>query len=133
VRGWTLFALVATSGWASGQDPFPARTGPNLPTPAHTHERAGTATPARYAAPSIQKHDGFGLVNGMTFGSDFLGFGRRPGRIFPGLWPSKSAPVADRYRSDGPISVPDPVGSKPLRKAVAEAKHDRPTAPEGHR
>jgi hypothetical protein len=109
-------------------EPISSRTGSKLPLAVHSHERAGTATVARFAAPSIQKHDGFGLVNGTTFGSDYFGLGRRPGRIFPGLWPSRSQPVADRYRAEPKFAIPDPVGSKPFRKAVAEA-----AAPEGHR
>jgi hypothetical protein len=106
------------------------------PPSQQTHDRAGTATPAKLKAPGIQSRDGFGVVNGMTFGSDDLGSGRRTGRIFPGLFFNRDTqPVRLRYQSDGPIHVPDPIAAKPFRKAVLEAnqsRHDQSSA-EGHR
>jgi hypothetical protein len=64
------------------------------------------------------------MVNGATFGTDFVGFGRRPGRLFPGLWPESrgGSSFTNKYATDGPIHVPDPIATKPFRKAVIEAK-----------
>lgn len=115
--------LVAIPAFAA--DPYPARTGPDLIPRAHTHERAGTAAaPARSAQPGLGRFDGLGMVNGATFGTDFVGLGRRPGRLFPGLWaegrPGNS--FSHKYATDGPIHVPDPIATKPFRKAVIGAK-----------
>jgi hypothetical protein len=118
-----IACLVAVPALAA--DPYPARTGPDLIPRQHTHERAGTAgAPAKYAQPGLGRFDGMGMVNGATFGTDFVGLGRRPGRLFPGLWSESRAgsSFSHKYATDGPIHVPDPIATKPFRKAVIEAK-----------
>ena len=127
MRGWTLFALAYTAGTLAAADPFPARTPPDLIPRDHTHERAGTAGTAKYAQSGMSRFDGLGYVNGATFGSDFVGFGRRPGRLFPGLWPDGRTvkSYSKNYAADGPIHVPDPIGTKPIRKAVIEAREEK--------
>lgn len=119
----SIVLLAAVPVYAA--DPFPARTGPDLIPREHTHERAGTSgSPAKYAQPGVGRFDGFGIVNNATFGSDFVGLGRRPGRLFPGLWPDGRKPksFSKNYATDGPIHVPDPIATKPVRKAVIESK-----------
>ena len=126
MRGWTVLFIALTAIPAKAEDPFPARTGPDLIPREHTHERAGTAGVAKFTQPSIGRFDSFGMVNGATFGSDFVGFGWRPGRLFPGLWPEgrKSKSYSDKYATDGKIHLPDPIAAKPVRKAVIEAKSE---------
>lgn len=124
MRLGSLLILTFACGVSAASDPFPARTPPDLIPREHTHERAGTVGTVKYSQPGIGRFDGFGYVNGATFGSDFMGFGRRPGRLFPGLWPDgrTTKSFAKNYATDGPIHVPDPIGTKPVRKAVIEAK-----------
>jgi hypothetical protein len=124
VRIWSIMMFVLTTGVAVAADPIPARTPADLIPRSHTHERAGTTGTAQYLQTGIGRFDGFGYVNGSTFGSDFVGFGRRPGRLFPGLWPNGrfGKSFSDKYATDGPIHVPDPIAAKPFRKAVIEAR-----------
>ena len=100
------------------------RTPADLIPRTHTHERAGTTGSAQYTQTGIGRFDGFGYVNGSTFGSDFVGFGRRPGRLFPGLWSNgrTAKSFSDKYATDGPIHVPDPIAAKPVRNAVIDAR-----------
>lgn len=116
--------LLGTAAMASASDPFPQRTPADRIPREHTHERAGTIGSATYLQTGIGRFDGFGMVNGNTFGSDFVGFGRRPGRLFPGLWPNgrTTKSFSNKYATDGPIHVPDPIAAKPVRKAVIEAR-----------
>ena len=127
MRGWTILIVALSAIPATAEEPFPARTPPDRIPREHTHERAGTVGTTKYAQPSIGRFDGFGYVNGATFGSDFVGFGWRPGRLFPGLWPDgrKQKSYSDHYATDGKIHVPDPIATKPVRKAVIEAKSEK--------
>ena len=124
MRGWSFITCLLTTGTAVASDPIPARTPADVIPRTHTHERAGTTGQAKYTQTGIGRFDGFGYVNGSTFGSDFIGFGRRPGRLFPGLWPNgrTAKSFSDKYATDGPIHVPDPIAAKPIRKAVIEAR-----------
>ena len=124
MREWSIVIIVFTAGSAPATDPFPARTPADRIPREHTHERAGTTGTAQYLQTGIGRFDGFGMVNGTTFGSDFVSFGRRPGRLFPGLWPNgrTAKSFSNKYATDGPIHVPDPIAAKPVRKAVIEAR-----------
>lgn len=124
MREWSIVIIVLTAGSALATDPFPARTPADRIPREHTHDRAGTTGTAKYLQTGIGRFDGFGMVNGTTFGSDFVGFGRRPGRLFPGLWPNgrTAKSFSNKYATDGPIHVPDPIAAKPVRKAVMEAR-----------
>jgi hypothetical protein len=92
----------------------------------HTAARAGIDQPAAHGTTSVTPRNVLGSVNGTTFGMDNSLFGRRPGRLFPGLWPQGHAPTShsQRYATDGPIHVPDILALKPFRRAVAGAKAD---------
>jgi hypothetical protein len=124
VRGWIVIVVLVSAATAVASDPFPQRTPADRIPRAHTHERAGTVGTAAYTQTGIGRFDGYGYVNGNTFGTDFVGFGRRPGRLFPGLWPNGrfGKSFSDKYATDGPIHVPDPIAAKPVRKAVIEAR-----------
>ncbi|MFO0935034.1 MAG: hypothetical protein U0798_00780 [Gemmataceae bacterium] len=117
--------FATAPAWAA-DEPYSARTPPDKIPREHTHDRAGTSGVARFSQSSIAPRDGFGYVNGATFGSDYLGMGWRPGRFFPGLLPDGLRPksFSNKYATDGKIHVPDPIGAKPFRKAVIEARSD---------
>src|SRR4051794_33343753 len=117
MRLLTLVAVASLAPVASAQERFVERTpAQTLPQP-HTMSRAGnSASVAWWAAPSVGRHDRGGNVFG-TFGLDFAG--KFPGRVFrpESADPSRGAPIANGYRTDGP-HVPDIFAARPLRKAI---------------
>ncbi|QEL16955.1 hypothetical protein [Limnoglobus roseus] len=134
--------LVALGGsaFAEEKEPFPARTTPFLIPAVHTHEALGTAKPlGRFATAGIERNESGGYIGGSklvrgegrgvqdgTFGWDYTGFGRRPGRFFLGWYndsPKQSA-FLPKYNSEGP-RVTDVVALQPYKKAVREAKAEK--------
>ena len=132
---------------AEDPEPFPARAAvPKHPIP-HTEQRAGTdGGPSKRATLSVEPHEAGGWVGGGrnvlrlfgtpaeatrksgdgTFGWDYVGLGRRPGRIFMG-WYNDSphqTPFLPRYASDGP-RIKDPVAAMPIKRAIKEAKEEK--------
>jgi hypothetical protein len=95
----------------------------------HTRERSGIDNCIKRAEPSVTHRNLLGYVNCATFGMDNSLFGRRPGRVFPGLWPEGRTPTSfsARYATEGTVKVPDVVAAQPVRKAIIESR--RP--PEG--
>lgn len=133
VRGSTVFiAAIATlsASVAQAADPIPSRLGTNKVPYLHTHERAGTASSARVTIPGMTRYDGLGYVNGATFGTDFTGFGWRPGRVFPGLWSDRTKSFSNKYATDNHVHVPDVVALQPFRKAVRETRAEKAHGPE---
>jgi hypothetical protein len=134
-------ALLAC-GPAAADEPkrFVERTPyPRIPD-AHTHANAGTDCGLRkHARPGIEKHEmggyvgGSGLVRGEgrgpcegTFGWDYVGFGRRPGRIFLGFLYDQPRQTLfyPKYNADKP-KVKDVVAAAPIKRAVKEAKLEK--------
>ena len=140
-----LFAVGLSSAVAQEPQRFVERTPPPTFPPQHTPERAGNPTAvSRFAVPSPgrftgvgyvgggQLHGnhpldrGYGVVSGATtagvFGSDFIGFRLRPGRVFLGesADPSRGPALARGYRTDA-TRVPDVIAPRPIRNAVIEA------------
>lgn len=125
-----------------GKEPLASRTTPPIITPVHSMARAGNPQHvAKWAIPGVTPHECGGYVGGGsllkgrapyapgpidgTFGWDYVGFGRRPGRIFLGFFgPNKYAdPFYPKYEANGP-RLPDPIADAPFRKAVIEAKDE---------
>src|SRR5947208_6565642 len=100
--------LVVGSVAADDAPRFAERTPlPRYPA-AHTQERAGNPqTVAPWAVPGVSKSETGGSVGG-TFGWDFIGFRRRPGRVFLAALaaPARKPEHAAGYRTEGP-HVPD--------------------------
>jgi hypothetical protein len=140
----------AAAAWAEEPKPKLQRIvefAPNKLYPGyHDCERAGTCSGmAKHAQPSITKHYGLGYVGGSsllrggprstydtlnvagtagsygTFGTDYVLFGKRPGRIFLGFFDKPHAkPLTDRYLTDKK-ELPDPFVAPPFKTAVKEA------------
>jgi hypothetical protein len=118
--------LCSTSARAVEPFKFPPT---NLP---HTHERAGYPLElSPLAKPGITPNYGVGTVGGSKlfkgtgptkdegiFGWDYVGFGRRPGRLFLN-WArgSKVYPAHNGYKTDGP-HVPDVIAIHPIQRAI---------------
>ncbi|MGL4421065.1 MAG: hypothetical protein ACRCZF_10405 [Gemmataceae bacterium] len=125
----------------------PKRYAERTPTvkhpPAHTAERAGTVLPFHaHATPTLTSAYSTGYVGGGklihgspratapvadgTFGWDYTGFGRRPGRIFLGFGGDRprSSDFQKKYTTDT-FKLPDPVAAQPFKKAVKEAREER--------
>jgi hypothetical protein len=111
--------LLATGSASAGDEPFAARTFGHFFVREHTHERAGTAGSTRYAAPSVSVNETGGYIGGNrlratpgtaivpnpgTFGWDYVGFGKYPGRIFLGFGPDRAhqRPFQTKYHTDPP-------------------------------
>lgn len=124
MRGLVILLLVTPPALADDERFVERAKLPHI-TKEHTAERAGTDAAARRVQPSVPKHTVLGYVNGTTFGSDYVGLWKKPGRVFPGFWPSRAKSFSDKYATDGPIHVPDPIAAQPWRKAVKEAKEER--------
>jgi hypothetical protein len=122
-----------------------------FPSPAvHTHERAGyprqvskRAKPGRthaytggYVGGGMlaifpRKPDGREVRYDGTWGWDYVGFGRRPGRVFLDWWHDRpKQPQPGPYKTDGP-HVPDVIALHPIQRLV-EGKHGE-HKPAGHR
>jgi hypothetical protein len=112
------------------------------PSPAvHTHERAGYPLEvSRLAAPGRthaytggyvgggrlavfpRKPDGRDIHQDGTWGWDYVGPGRRPGRVFLDWWhdrPKQPAPAP--YTTDGP-HIPDVFTLRPLQRLIQSNK-----------
>jgi hypothetical protein len=122
----TIVILAIAAVNVRGDDEFAQRASPDHVPRQHTAERAGIIPPASHAASSVTPRNIVGYVNGTTFGMDNSLLGRRPGRLFDGLWPQGRKPTSwtSRYRSEGDIHVTDILALKPFRKAVIEAKDE---------
>lgn len=129
--GLATFALVLLVGAARGDDDpthrFPSRA-------VHTQDRAGYANEvSKLAAPAgrfeavgwigggrlalFHRPDGKAATDG-TWGSDFAGFGRRPGRVFLDWRHDRPRqPAPGPYATDGP-HVPDVIGAHPVQRLL---------------
>jgi hypothetical protein len=125
-----VLSLLFCQG-ALGRDPD--KHGPMTTCPEdHNFDRAGQPQLiSHFAIPSIQKHEGPGYIGGGklvhgdargpadgTFGFDYQGFGRRPGRVFLGWAHDRPhQPQLGPYRTDT-HEVPDPfhIFKAPLRE-----------------
>lgn len=145
MRTLALVALLSAVGGtcsAEEKEPFPARTTAWLIPAQHNHERTHTVNPVgNHAVPSKSQYESGGYIGGGklvhgegrgvtdgTFGWDYTGFGRRPGRIFLGWFndgPTKhQGTFLPKYNSDGP-RVTDVVALQPWKKAIREAKAEK--------
>lgn len=130
-------AMLAVGAARADDDPthrFPS-------TAAHTAERAGNPQAvAWWAVPSrspyhaggyvgggrllvpSRKPDGRELTTDGTWGWDYVGFGRRPGRVFLDWWHDRpKQPQPGPYATDG-RHPPDVVALHPIKKAVEAVK-----------
>lgn len=149
---WTLAAacLLSVGCKADKDGPRFVERAP-LPrvAPPNTLARAGNPnTLLPWAIPTDAGHVGGGYVGGGrlfhgnrplargeysapgaagvgTYGTDYIGMGDRPGRVF--LAPSPDArasrPIADNYEANGP-QLMDVFNIRPVRKAVLEKRED---------
>ena len=143
---------IAAPVWGQDGQRYAERTPlPHRPVP-HTLARAGNPdTVARWAIPSVRSKEAGGYVGGAslwgnrlfsrgltanagamgygTYGTDYVGIRIRPGRIFLGASANPAAqPIAQRYRSQAWVQIPDVVNVRPVRKAILalqEAKEER--------
>jgi hypothetical protein len=136
---------------AAGEHPRLERFVQRTPMPARPVEQtmATAGYPqqvSKHAIPSITRFDGPGYIGGSelchpfargegaatgptqtgTYGTDFIGFRQRPGRVFLAGAddPTLGYPFARKYRTDGP-RITDVFALRPVRKAVLEAKEDK--------
>jgi hypothetical protein len=132
-----VVSLVVAPAWAEEKEPFPARTTQMTHNMQHTHERAGTVKQfSKFAIGGIGSHEAGGYIGGGklvhgegkgpldgTFGWDYVGLGRRPGRIFLGWFHDspKQGEFLPRYNTEGP-RVKDFVAAQPYKKAIREAR-----------
>lgn len=146
MRTLAAFALVTAacgSSVAEEKEPFAARTTMFHIPARHTPEGTGTVKPySRLATAGVTRFETGGYVGGGklvrgdgpgvqdgTYGWDYVGFGRRPGRIFLGYFhdaPSHQMPFLPKYNAEG-RRVTDVVALMPVKKAVREAKHEKKT------
>ena len=120
------------TGAARGDDDsthrFPSRA-------VHMHERAGYPQEvSKFAAPAPGRFEAGGWVGGGrlalfhrpdgkaategTWGTDYVGLGRRPGRVFLDWWHDRpKQPMPGPYSADGP-HVPDPIGAHPVQRLI---------------
>lgn len=145
MRTLALVAVLSAVGGvcsAEEREPFPARTTAFLIPAQHTHEATRTVNPVgKHAVPGIERHETGGYVGGGklvhgegrgptdgTFGWDYVGLGRRPGRVFLGWFNNDSTKrqgtFLPKYNSDGP-RVTDVVALQPWKKAIREAKAEK--------
>jgi hypothetical protein len=137
IRG-VACGLVAAGGGLATADDYTDRTQTFAPSTAvHTHERAGTACPvARWAVPAKGPQYALGVVGGGrlalpprkpdgyipatdgTWGTDYVLFGRRPGRVFLDWWHDRPRqPQPGPYATDG-LHPPDVVARRPVLSAL---------------
>jgi len=149
---WTVpFVCVSVISPAWGQDGQHLAEHAPLPLipPQHTLERAGHPdTVGRWAIPALTSHETGGYVGGGslrgnnffgrglgattgapnvgTFGTDFVGFRFRPGRVFlaPSVDTYARGAQAQNYRSESNYPLPDVVHFRPLRKAILARNED---------
>ncbi len=135
-------------GTATAEEPDTDRTHRFPSTAVHTHERAGNPQAvSRWAVASRSSNHAGGAVGGGkpswfasrrdgdiaptegTWGWDFVGLGRRPGRVFLGWWQGRPhEPAAAPYRTDAAHYF-DPLTVRPLKKLAEVGK---PAEGEGH-
>ncbi len=141
-----LLSVLVGEAYAEEREPFASRTTPFLIPAVHTHERAGTVNPiSKHAVAGKSSHESGGYVGGGklvhgegrsvqdgTFGWDYTGFGRRPGRYFLGWFNDspKQPAFLPKYSAEGP-RVNDVVALMPFKKAVREAKAEKHGGGEG--
>jgi hypothetical protein len=157
VRIDIIYLLVVTA-CATSAEPLIAedkkRFVERLPYPfipdQHSHQSAGTCVSVhKWAIPGIGKHEaggyvgGSGLIRGTapgtvaghfdgTFGWDYVGFGKRPGRVFLGFLYDRPHQTLfyPKYYADRKIK--DVIAAQPFKRAVREAKIEKHEAGEGH-
>jgi hypothetical protein len=128
--------LLGTSVKAEEKEPFAARTTTFIIPAVHNHTRTGTDRIPQYAAPGKSSSETGGYIGGGkliagegrgvtdgVFGWDYVGLGRRPGRVFLNWFndsPKQSA-FLPKYNTEGP-RVTDIVALQPFKKAVREAR-----------
>jgi hypothetical protein len=128
---WAVAAVGLVAG-AGRADDDPTHRWPS--TAVHTFERAGNPqSVAPWAIWGRTSHEGGGYVGGGrlalfprkpdgrqpetdgTWGWDFVGFGRRPGRVFLDWWHERpQQPLPGKYNTDGPYPE-DVVAKKPVK------------------
>lgn len=134
-------AVLLVGGAAAADEPDADRTHRFPSTAVHTTERAGHPQAiSRWAVPSRSPHHGGGYVGGGklslfaahrdgrdphtegTWGWDFVGRGRRPGRVFLGWWHGRPhEPAAAPYRTDAAHYF-DPLTVRPLKRIAEVGK-----------
>ncbi len=139
MRVWLFGAGLALAGPAVAEEPDADRTH-RFPSPAvHSFERAGQPQAvSRWAVPGRSPSHAGGWVGGGrlaiwprtpdgrapatdgTFGYDYVGLGRRPGRVFLDWWHARPhEPSAAPYSTDAAHYF-DPLTVRPVKK-LAEA------------
>src|SRR5207244_1233242 len=88
-----------------------------LAAPAYgPHDAGGWVGGGRLAL--IRKPDGRAPATDGTWGTDYVGLGRRPGRVFLDWWHDRPhQPMPGPYSADGP-HVPDVVGAHPVQRLL---------------
>jgi hypothetical protein len=133
VVGFVSLSLISV---AEEKEPFAARTTPFIIPAVHNHLRTGTDRIPQYAGPSktsmetggyigggkLVRGEGRGVTDGV-FGWDYVGVGRRPGRIFLNWFNDdpKQTAFLPKYNTEGP-RVTDVFALQPFKKAVREAR-----------
>jgi hypothetical protein len=134
----TIGIIVSLLLCQAGVARDPESHGPSTASAAdHTFERAGWPNLlSPHATPSVTPHDGLGYIGGSklkggdgrgpmdgTFGFDYQGWKRRPGRIFLGWAHDRQRqPQLGPYRTDT-HQVPDPFhGLRPASTEHNEAR-----------
>lgn len=143
MRSWVWGVAVLAAWPATADEPDADRTHRFPSSAVHTFERAGQPTTQhKWAVPSRSPHHAGGWVGGGrlalfprtpdgraaategTWGWDYVGLGRRPGRVFLDWWHGRPAePAAGPYRTDGP-TPPDVIALHPLKKLAEAGKPD---------
>lgn len=140
-------AALAAPAAARGDDD-PTHRHPS--TAVHTMERAGYPQLVRkHAQPAESPHFTGGYVGGGrlttskhadgrvtptdgTWGWDYVGFGRRPGRVFLDWYHDRpKQPKPGPYKTDGP-HVPDPIAAHPVQKVYEALTGKGGEGGEGH-
>lgn len=128
-----LLLILAVPALAVDDERYVERAAlPKIPK-LHTPERAGIDNPAPHKQLTNTNHTVLGYVNGMTFGTDYVGILKKPGRVFPGLWPRKEKSFSNKYATDGPIHVPDLIALQPIRRAIKDAREKKAESREEHK
>jgi hypothetical protein len=101
---------------------FPQEVKPHAMPANSPHSTGGYVGGGRLAFP--KKQDGRQAYEG-TWGWDYVGFGRRPGRVFLDFWHGrKHEPAVGTYETDGP-EVPDPIAARPIQKFLSGEKREK--------
>ncbi len=151
-----ILCCMAAPAWGQDGERFVENTPLPLQPRPHTLERAGQPdTVGRWAVPAVSSHFLAGYVGGGslrgnnpfvrgpaatsgavgvgTFGSDFVGFRLRPGRIFLGASEDPSGASRDqRYRAESFLHMPDVLNIRPVRKAILAKKEAMEERNGGH-